>query len=57
MRIYDIILIIYLKFTINSINNLYQRRRFSPLIIIINREEKYEINKLIRKKRIRRRRE
>ena len=38
----------------NFINNFYQRYRFSLFILIINREEKYKINKLIRKKRIRR---
>ena len=57
IRIYNIVFIAYLESTINSANDSYKRRRSSPLAIVVNSEEKYQIKRLIRKRRIRRNRD
>lgn len=54
MRIHDIIFIAYLKPVINLIENLYKRRYNFSFAIIIDNEKKYQIKRLIQKKRIRR---
>ena len=54
MRIYNLISIIYLKFIINPVNNSYLRRYSLSLVIIIDEKKKYQIKRLLRKKRIRR---
>ena len=52
MRIYNIISIMYLKFIINSAKDSYKRRRNPLFIITVNDEKKYEIKRLIYKRRI-----
>ena len=53
MKIYDVIFIAHLKSIIDFIENLYRRRRLS----IIDDEKKYKIEKLLKKRIIKRRRE
>lgn len=57
MRIYDVIFIVYLKFVIDPIENFYKRQRNFSFVVIIDSEKKYQVKRLIRKKRIRRDRE
>ena len=54
IRIYDIIFITYLESITDSIEDLYLRRRLFIFIIIIEGEEEYKIEKLLRKRSIRR---
>ena len=49
MKIHDVIFITHLKPAIDSIEDLYRRRRLLTFIIVIDEEEKYEIEKLLRK--------
>ena len=56
MKIYDVIFIVYLKSIIDLIKNLYRRRRLLVFIIVIDGKEKYEINKLLKKRTIKRER-
>ena len=56
IKIYDIISSLlrdYLETTTNLRLNLYYRRRLPPPTIIVKGKIKYEINKLVRKRRIR----
>ena len=57
MRIHDIIFIAHLEPATNPTENPYHRRRSPPPTIVINNEEEYEMERLIRKKRIRRKRD
>ena len=54
MRIHDVISIAHLKPITNPAEDPYRRRRLSILIVIINDEDEYEIEKLLQKRRIRR---
>ena len=49
IKIHNIVLIMYLKPTIISISNLYNRHFIIPLFIIIDNEKEYEIERLIKK--------
>ena len=57
IKIHDIIFIIHLKPVIDFIENSYRRRRLLTLIIVIDEEKKYEIEKLLTKRIIKRERE
>ena len=57
MKIHNVIFITHLKPTIDFIEDLYQQRRLLTLIIIINNEKKYKIEKLLKKRIIKRERE
>ena len=54
MRIHDVVSVAHLKPVINSAKDSYRRRRSPPSVIVLNEENEYEIEKLIRKRRIRR---
>lgn len=53
MRIHDVISVTHLKSVIDSTKNSYQRRRSSSSTIMIDNQNEYHVEKLIRKKRIR----
>ena len=57
IKIHNVIFITHLKPFIDSAEDLYRRRRLSTLIIIIDGEEEYEIEKLLKKRTIKRERE
>ena len=57
MKIHDVIFIAHLKSTIDFAEDSYRRRRLSTFVVVINEEEKYEIEKLLRKRIIKRGRE
>ena len=57
MKIYNVIFIVYLKPAIDFIENLYRRRRLLAFIVVIDEEKKYEIEKLLKKRIIKRERE
>ena len=57
IKIHDVIFIVYLKPTIDLIKNPYRRRRLSTFILIIDDENEYKIEKLLRKRIIKRERE
>ena len=46
MKIYNVIFIVYLKSAIDLAEDLYRKHRLSILIIIIDDEKEYEIEKL-----------
>ena len=50
IKIYNIILIVYLKLVIVSTLDLYRRYSIILLIIIIDNKKKYKIKRLIRKR-------
>ena len=52
MKIYDVIFITHLKLITDSIEDLYLHRQLFIFIIIIEKEEKYEIKKLLKKRSI-----
>lgn len=54
MRIHDVISVVYLESAIDSVENLYQRCRLLASAVIIEKKEKYEIKKLLKKRNIRR---
>ena len=54
MQIYNIISIVHLEPTIDSIKDSYQRHRPSPSAVIFESEEEYKVEKIVRKRRIRR---
>ena len=54
MKIYDVIFITYLKLITNSIEDFYLYRRLPIPTIIIEGEKKYKIEKLLKKRNIRR---
>ena len=49
MKIHNVIFIIHLKSFIDSIEDSYRRRYLLIFVIVIDGEEKYEIEKLLRK--------
>ena len=57
MKIHDVIFVAHLKPVIDFIKDPYRRRRLSIFIIVIDGEEKYEIEKLLKKRIIKRKRE
>ena len=56
MKIHDVISITHLKSVIDSTEDPYRRRRLLTFIIIIDDENKYEIEKLLKKRIIKRKR-
>ena len=50
IRIYNIILVVYLELVINLALDLYSRSAIILLVIIINNYNKYKIKRLIRKR-------
>ena len=57
IKIYDVIFIAHMKPIIDFIKDSYQRRRLLISIIVIDDEKKYKIEKLIKKRIIKRERE
>ena len=57
IKIHNVIFITHLKSIIDSIKDLYERRRLSTLAVVIDEKKKYEIEKLLRKRIIKRERE
>ena len=57
MKIHNVIFIAHLKSTIDLAENPYRRRRLSTSAIIVDGEKKYKIEKLLRKRIIKRERE
>ena len=57
MKIYDVIFIAHLKSFIDLAENSYRRRRLLISIVIIDGEKEYEIEKLLKKRIIKRERE
>ena len=56
MKIHNVISIAHLKPFIDSAKDSYRRRRLSIFVIVIDEEEKYEIEKLLKKRIIKRKR-
>ena len=54
MKNYNVIFITYLKLVTNSTEDFYLHYRLSIFIVIIEGEEKYEIEKLLKKRNIHR---
>ena len=57
IKIHDVIFIVHLKSIIDSAKDLYRRRRLSIAVVVIDEEEKYEIEKLLKKRIVKRKRE
>ena len=57
IKIYDMIFITHLKSVIDFVENSYRRRRLLISAMIIDDEKKYKIEKLLRKRIIKRERE
>ena len=57
IKIHNVIFITHLKPIIDSIKDSYRRRRLSTLAVVIDEKKKYEIEKLLRKRIIKRERE
>ena len=57
MKIHNVISITHLKPIIDSIEDSYRRRRLSTSAVVIDEKKKYEIEKLLRKRIIKRKRE
>lgn len=57
LKIHDMIFVAHLKSVIDSVDDSYRQRRLLVLIVIMNDEEKYEIEKLLRKRTIKRERD
>ena len=57
IRIYDIVFITHLKPATYSFEDSYKRRRSPPSAVIVDNKKKYQVKRLIRKRRIRRGRE
>ena len=57
MKIHNVIFIAHLKSIIDFIKNSYRRRYLLTFIIIIDDEKKYKIEKLLKKRTIKRERE
>ena len=53
-KIHDVISITHLKPIIDFIENFYRRRRLLILIVVIDDKKKYKIEKLLRKRIIKR---
>ena len=57
MKIYNVIFLTHLKSIIDFAENSYRRRRLSAFAIIVDDEKEYEIEKLLKKRIIKRERE
>ena len=57
MKIHDVIFITHLKSSTDPIEDSYRRRRLSASTIVIDEEKKYKIEKLLKKRIIKRKRE
>ena len=57
IKIHDVISIAHLKPIIDSIEDSYLRRRLLISAVVIDEKEKYEIEKLLKKRIIKRERE
>ena len=57
IKIYNVIFITHLKSAIDSIKDLYRRRRLLIFIMIVDDEKEYKIEKLLKKRIIKRERE
>ena len=57
IKIHDVISITHLKPVIDLIKNSYRRRRLLISIVVIDEKKKYEIEKLLKKRIIKRKRE
>lgn len=57
MRIHDVISVAHLEPATDPVEDPYRRRRLPMSAVVIDGEDEYEIEKLIRKRRIRRRRD
>ena len=57
MKIHDVIFIAHLKPIIDSIKDSYRRRRLLIFTVVIDEKKKYEIEKLLKKRIIKRERE
>ena len=56
IKIYDVIFITHLKSVIDSAKDLYWRRRLLTSVVLIDDKKKYEIEKLLKKRIIKRKR-
>ena len=54
MKIHNVIFITHLKSVIDPAEDLYRKRRLLTFIVIIDDEKKYEIEKLLKKRIIKR---
>ena len=57
IKIHDVIFITHLKSIIDFVEDFYRRRRLLVFVIVIDEEKKYEIEKLLKKRIIKRGRE
>ena len=57
IKIHNVIFIVHLKSIIDFAENLYRRRRLLIFIIIVDDEKEYKIEKLLKKRIIKRERE
>ena len=57
MKIHNVIFITHLKPVTDPVKDSYRRRRLSTFVVIIDEEEKYEIEKMLKKRIIKRGRE
>ena len=57
IKIYNVIFITHLKPAIDFIEDLYRRRCLLAFVIVVDEEKKYKIEKLLRKRIIKRKRE
>ena len=57
MKIHDVIFIAHLESAIDFAEDSYRRRRLSTFVVVVDGEEKYEIEKLLRKRIVKRGRE
>ena len=52
IKIYNVISVVYLELITDFAENFYRRYRFLTPIVVIEDEEKYKIEKLLRKRNI-----
>ena len=57
MKIHDVIFIAHLKPVIDFVEDLYRRRRLLAFVVVVDDEKEYEIEKLLKKRIIKRERE
>ena len=50
MKIHDIVSVAHLEFVIDPAEDLYRRRRLSASAVVVEGEEEYEVEKLLRKR-------
>ena len=54
IKIHDIIFVTYLKIVTDFVEDFYRRYRLLIFVIVVKGEKKYEVEKLFRKRSIRR---